>query len=202
MAGLLQARETVVPGLRTWFLLRHRRWSTERNGGVLQARETVVAWLKELGLFRGRAGNAMRLGLCSRSKDVIEPVLKPQWWVACAGMAADACAAARDGRLRIEPRENEATWFRCAFKHVHVGYCSTPVQKYVVVVGCDRPARVFKPAVNRRCLRACWGLFRQRFLACPSHQASAVVHLITGRGTCCAARAGGWRAFATGDNRA
>ena len=81
--------------------------------GWLQARGTVVAWLKELGLFRGRAGNAMRLGLCSRSKDVIEPVLKPQWWVACAGMAADACAAARDGRLRIEPRENEATWFRC-----------------------------------------------------------------------------------------
>ena len=71
-----------------------------------------MAWLKELGLFRGRAGNAMRLGLCSRSKDVIEPVLKPQWWVACGGMAADACAAARDGRLRIEPRENEVTWFR------------------------------------------------------------------------------------------
>ena len=43
-----------------------------------QARETVVAWLEQRGLFRGRAGNAMRLGLCSRSKDVIEPVLKPQ----------------------------------------------------------------------------------------------------------------------------
>jgi valyl-tRNA synthetase len=33
--------------------------------------------LKEMGLYRGEAGNAMRLGLCSRSKDVIEPVLKP-----------------------------------------------------------------------------------------------------------------------------
>ena len=43
-----------------------------------QARETVVAWLEQRGLYRGRAGNAMRLGLCSRSKDVIEPVLKPQ----------------------------------------------------------------------------------------------------------------------------
>lgn len=83
------------------------------GGRAPQARTTVVDWLKELGLFRGTAGNAMRLGLCSRSKDVIEPVLKPQWWVSCGGMAADACAAARDGRLRIEPRENEATWFRC-----------------------------------------------------------------------------------------
>ena len=47
---------------------------------VLQARVTVVDWLKEKGLFRGTAGNAMRLGLCSRSGDVIEPVLKPQWY--------------------------------------------------------------------------------------------------------------------------
>ena len=44
-----------------------------------QARVTVVDWLKELGLFRGTEGNKMRLGVCSRSRDVIEPVLKPQW---------------------------------------------------------------------------------------------------------------------------
>ena len=54
----------------------------------------------------------MRLGLCSRSKDVIEPVLKPQWWVDCQQMAADGCAAVRDGRLEIIPREFEGTWFR------------------------------------------------------------------------------------------
>ena len=29
-------------------------------------------------MLRGKADNAMRLGLCSRSKDVIEPMLKPQ----------------------------------------------------------------------------------------------------------------------------
>ncbi len=73
-----------------------------------------MAWLEARGLFRGRTGNAMRLGLCSRSKDVIEPVLKPQWWVACGGMAADACAAVRDGRIEIIPSDFEATWFRCA----------------------------------------------------------------------------------------
>jgi valyl-tRNA synthetase len=42
------------------------------------------------GMLRGKADNAMRLGLCSRSKDVIEPMLKPQvrrssrqWPLAC-----------------------------------------------------------------------------------------------------------------------
>ena len=80
----------------------------------LQARKTVVDWLKEKGLYRGEAGNAMRLGLCSRSKDVIEPVLKPQWWVSCKGMADDACAAVRDGRISIHPAEYKATWFRRA----------------------------------------------------------------------------------------
>ena len=73
---------------------------------------TVVDWLKEKGLFRGTAGNAMRLGLCSRSGDVIEPVLKPQWWVDMKDMAAEAIAAAKDKRLTIIPSEFEATWFR------------------------------------------------------------------------------------------
>ncbi len=49
-----------------------------------------------------------------RSKDVIEPVLKPQWWVSCQGMAAEACEAVRDGRLEIIPKDFEATWFRWA----------------------------------------------------------------------------------------
>jgi valyl-tRNA synthetase len=54
----------------------------------------------------------MSLPLCSRSKDIIEPMLKPQWWVNCQDMAAEACAAARDGRLQILPQEFEAVWFR------------------------------------------------------------------------------------------
>lgn len=78
----------------------------------VQAREAVTEWLKQQGLFRGVAGNAMRLGLCSRSKEVIEPVLKPQWYVDCQNMGRQACEAARDGRLTILPSEYQATWFR------------------------------------------------------------------------------------------
>lgn len=75
-------------------------------------RKAVLAALDEKRLLRGKSPNPMRLGLCSRSKDVIEPLMKPQWWVSCAQMAADACDAARDGRLQIIPKEQEATWFR------------------------------------------------------------------------------------------
>lgn len=38
-----------------------------------------VAVVGSQGLFRGVADNAMRLGICSRSNDVIEPMIKPQW---------------------------------------------------------------------------------------------------------------------------
>ena len=79
---------------------------------AVQARKTVVEWLKQEGLYRGTAPNPMRLGVCSRSKDVIEPVLKPQWYVDCKGMAEQACDAVRDGRINILPAEYQATWFR------------------------------------------------------------------------------------------
>ncbi|KDD75111.1 class I (I, L, M and V) tRNA synthetase, partial [Helicosporidium sp. ATCC 50920] len=77
-----------------------------------QARVAIVDWLKREGLFRGVTDNPMRLGLCSRSKDVIEPVMKPQWWVDCASAAKRAVDAVRGGDLAIQPREFEATWFR------------------------------------------------------------------------------------------
>ena len=38
----------------------------------------------------------MRLGKCSRTGDIIEPMLKPQWWVDCSGMAKRAADAVRE----------------------------------------------------------------------------------------------------------
>lgn len=54
------------------------------NGGPFagmrrfDARVAVEKEMDRLGLLRGKEDNKMRLGLCSRSGDVIEPVLKPQ----------------------------------------------------------------------------------------------------------------------------
>ena len=42
------------------------------------ARTRLVEKLDEIGVYRGCDPHAMRLGLCSRSGDVIEPLVKPQ----------------------------------------------------------------------------------------------------------------------------
>lgn len=75
------------------------------------AREAVVKALDAVGLLRGKVDNKMRLGVCSRTGDVIEPLMKPQWYVKCDTMAAKACDAVRSGALRIEPKDHEKTWF-------------------------------------------------------------------------------------------
>ncbi|CAG5125802.1 unnamed protein product, partial [Candidula unifasciata] len=45
------------------------------------ARKAVLQALKDKGLYRGTKDNPMVVPMCSRSKDVIEPLLKPQWYV-------------------------------------------------------------------------------------------------------------------------
>ncbi|KAL3156713.1 hypothetical protein ABBQ38_000987 [Trebouxia sp. C0009 RCD-2024] len=77
-----------------------------------QVRKTVVEWLEGKGLLRGTEDNVMSVPFCSRSKDIIEPVLKPQWWVSCQAMAEQGVKAAQDGTLQIIPSEFEATWYR------------------------------------------------------------------------------------------
>lgn len=76
------------------------------------ARFKVEKRLEEMGLYRGKADNKMRLGKCSRSGDIIEPMLKPQWYVSCENMALRAADAVRNKELELIPAFHEATWFR------------------------------------------------------------------------------------------
>lgn len=58
----------------------------------------------------------MRLGLCSRTNDVVEPLIKPQWYVKCSGMAKEALDVAMDAenrRLEIIPKQYTADWKGC-----------------------------------------------------------------------------------------
>eukprot|EP00462_Mataza_sp_D1_P000105 CAMPEP_0175088640 /NCGR_PEP_ID=MMETSP0086_2-20121207/353_1 /TAXON_ID=136419 /ORGANISM="Unknown Unknown, Strain D1" /LENGTH=1093 /DNA_ID=CAMNT_0016361081 /DNA_START=16 /DNA_END=3297 /DNA_ORIENTATION=+ len=88
------------------------------NGGKFrgmkrfEVRSRIIEEMKEMGIYRGKAANPMSLGLCSRSKDIIEPVIRPQWWVNCKSMAAEAVEKVREGELKIMPKEHEQTWFR------------------------------------------------------------------------------------------
>jgi valyl-tRNA synthetase len=67
------------------------------------AREAVLKALNDKGLLRGKADNKMRIGICSRSGDVIEPLIKPQWYVDCKDMAKRSTDAVRSGDLKIVP---------------------------------------------------------------------------------------------------
>ncbi|XP_005389443.2 PREDICTED: valine--tRNA ligase isoform X1 [Chinchilla lanigera] len=75
-----------------------------------EARKAVLAALKEQGLFRGIRDNPMVVPLCNRSKDVVEPLLRPQWYVRCGEMAQAASAAVTRGDLRILPEAHQRTW--------------------------------------------------------------------------------------------
>ncbi|CAI4224013.1 unnamed protein product [Auanema sp. JU1783] len=76
------------------------------------ARRAVTEALKEKGLYRDKKDNAMVVPVCSRSKDIIEPILKAQWYVKCDHMAAKAMKAVEDGELKIIPEFQVATWNR------------------------------------------------------------------------------------------
>uniref|UniRef100_A0A667ZQ25 valine--tRNA ligase n=1 Tax=Myripristis murdjan TaxID=586833 RepID=A0A667ZQ25_9TELE len=49
--------------------------------------------------------------LVYRSKDIVEPLLKPQWYVNCTDMGKEAADAVREGRLKIIPDHHLKTWF-------------------------------------------------------------------------------------------
>ncbi|CAB4252083.1 similar to Saccharomyces cerevisiae YGR094W VAS1 Mitochondrial and cytoplasmic valyl-tRNA synthetase [Maudiozyma barnettii] len=76
------------------------------------ARKKVIEELKNKGLYIGQEDNEMTIPTCSRSGDVIEPLLKPQWWVAQQDMAGEAIKAVRDGKITITPKSSEAEYFR------------------------------------------------------------------------------------------
>eukprot|EP00970_Alexandrium_tamarense_P018589 scaffold13354_cov181-Alexandrium_tamarense.AAC.2 len=76
------------------------------------ARIAVEEALKEKGLYKGKEPNKMRLGLCSRSGDILEPMITPQWYVNCSDMAKRSTDAVRNGELKILPVEHEKTWFQ------------------------------------------------------------------------------------------
>ena len=76
------------------------------------ARLAIIEKLKELGSYRTTTPNPMRIALCSRSKDIIEPRLVPQWYVSCKAAAARSVEAVRAGEIKIVPKMFEADWYR------------------------------------------------------------------------------------------
>ncbi|XP_041978803.1 valine--tRNA ligase isoform X2 [Aricia agestis] len=74
-------------------------------------RREIVLCLQQLGLYRETKDHAMVVPLCSRSKDVVEPMLKPQWYIRCDKMAEEAIKAVKSGELKIIPEVHEKIWY-------------------------------------------------------------------------------------------
>ncbi|KNC86197.1 valyl-tRNA synthetase [Sphaeroforma arctica JP610] len=76
------------------------------------AREEIIQILKDKDLYRGSKDHAMVLPLCSRSGDIIEPMLLPQWYVKAESLQKIAREVVASGMTKISPSRYEKDWFR------------------------------------------------------------------------------------------
>ncbi|RCI06467.1 hypothetical protein CU098_011490 [Rhizopus stolonifer] len=78
-----------------------------------EVRETIIDMLTRLGSYKGRNDNhVMRIAVCSRSGDVIEPLLQPQWYIKCKELAAISKKQVEDNRMTIVPDHFTQDWYR------------------------------------------------------------------------------------------
>lgn len=74
------------------------------------AREKILDDLTNMELFVSKADHKLDLPICSRSKDVIELMMKPQWFLNCEKMSKMAIDAVSTGQLTIDPPQFENRW--------------------------------------------------------------------------------------------
>lgn len=88
------------------------------NGGPYKGQKRfdvrygVIEGLKELNLYSKQEDNAMTIPICSRSGDVVESVLKPQWWMRMKELAKDAYDAVASGRIKIRPESESRKYLQ------------------------------------------------------------------------------------------
>ncbi|CAO1627316.1 unnamed protein product [Parajaminaea phylloscopi] len=75
-------------------------------------RRAVVEELKKLDLYVETKDNEMTIPICSRSGDVVEPLIKPQWWVSCRPLADKTIAAVKSQGMVIVPQQSEREFFK------------------------------------------------------------------------------------------
>ena len=87
------------------------------NGGEFKGmlrydcRNKILERLNEMGLLRGKHPNKMVLQKCSKSGDIIEPMVKAQWWINCKDVAKRAIDDVKKGNLKILPEFHKQTLF-------------------------------------------------------------------------------------------
>ncbi|XP_028982384.1 valine--tRNA ligase, mitochondrial [Diachasma alloeum] len=74
------------------------------------ARQKILDHLADKGLLRAVRDHPMVIPLCSRSGDVVEHLVKEQWFVRTQRMAERVLQATKNNRLRIDPEKFEEPW--------------------------------------------------------------------------------------------
>ncbi|KAJ2800282.1 hypothetical protein H4R21_003240, partial [Coemansia helicoidea] len=76
-------------------------------------RRAVVDSLTAAGAYRGsRDAEQSVVSRCSRSGDIIEPMLMPQWYLRCGGLAQRADELVAQGAIELLPAQQRAAWHR------------------------------------------------------------------------------------------
>lgn len=81
-----------------------------KNMHRFECRDKLVASLEQKGLLRKKEPYANRVGRCSRTKDIIEPMLMKQWFCNCQTMAKRADDILSSGELKLIPESYNNVW--------------------------------------------------------------------------------------------
>ncbi|KAL9643801.1 hypothetical protein ABK040_013288 [Willaertia magna] len=73
-------------------------------------RQVLVEKLKEMELFLSEEDHEMELPKCSRSNDILEPMLMSQWFVKCEPLAKRALELVNQNEISIHPPSYKQTW--------------------------------------------------------------------------------------------
>ena len=74
------------------------------------ARYEVIKALKDKRLYVKWEDNPMKIPRCAKSKDIIEPILKPQWWMRMESLAKPAIEVVKNGSIKIRPESAEKNY--------------------------------------------------------------------------------------------
>ncbi|KAL3312198.1 hypothetical protein Ciccas_009216 [Cichlidogyrus casuarinus] len=88
-----------------------------------EAREAIRSKLTELGLMRKRYPQPIQLPICTRSGDIIEPLLLDQCFVRTRQLATDALKAIESGALKLLPAHHESAWREWLSVDSHRDWC-------------------------------------------------------------------------------
>lgn len=76
------------------------------------ARMKVIQKLQEQKNLISQQDHDMVIPICSRSGDIIEPILKEQWYIDQSPMISEAMKAVKSSKIQIRPKQSETEYFR------------------------------------------------------------------------------------------